>query len=157
MPGAEGAETHADVETLTLRVVAVDEEVLLEQEVTCGQADQNPQAHADAEGVAQAHLVDPVPRVDDLQIAVDGHGREEEDPRGAVGRQQEEQHAAGGVAVEPVFPASVIVCSERQAEQHDGVGHGQVGEVHRVGVPRVHVEDEHRQGHKVPHQAKHEL
>lgn len=157
MPGAEGAKTHADVETLTLRAVTVDEEVLLEQEVTCGQTNQSPQAHTDAEGVAQPHLVDPIPRVDDLQVTVDGHGRKEEDPRRAVCSQHEEQDATGDVAVKPVFATSVIVCSERQAEQHDGVSHGQVGEVHRVGLPRVHVEDEHRQGNKVPHQPEREL
>lgn len=157
VPGAEGAEAHADVETLALRAVAVDEEVLLKQEVACGEADQSPQADRDAQGVAQAHLIDPVPRVDDLQIAVDGHGRQEEDPRRTVGRQQEEQDATGGVTMEPVFATPVIICSERQAEQHDGVGHGQVGEVHRVGLPRVHVEDEHGQGDKVPHQPEHEL
>lgn len=157
MPGVEGAETHADVETLTLRAVAIDEEVFFKQQVTCGKTNQKPQADTDAEGVAQAHLVDPVPRVDDLQVTVDGHGREEEDPRCAVCCQQEEQDATCGITVKPVFSTSVIICSERQAEQHDGVSNSQVGEVHRVGLPGVHVEDEHRQGNKVPHQPKHEL
>lgn len=127
MPGAEGAKTHADVETLTLRAVAIDEEVLFKQEVTCGKTNQPPQADTDAEGEAQAHLVDPVPRVDDLQITVDGHGCEEEDPRRAVCSQKEEQDATCGVTVKPVFSTSVIICSERQAEQHDGVGDSQVG------------------------------
>lgn len=157
MPGAERAETHADVEALTLRAVAIDEEVLFKQQVTCGKTNQKPQAHTDAEGIAQAHLVDPVPRVHDLHVTVDGHGREEEDPRGPVRRQEEEQDAARGVSVKPVFSTSVIICSERQAEQHDGVSDSQVGEVHRVGLPGVHVKDKHRQGDKVPHQPKHEL
>lgn len=157
MPGAEGAKTHADVEALTLRLVAIDEEVLFKQEVACGKTNQSPQAHTDEEGVAQAHSVDPVPRVDDLQVTVDGHGREEEDPRRAVCCQQEEQDATCGVSVEPVFSTSVIICSERQAEEHDGVSHSQVAEVHRAGLPGVHVEEEHRQGNKVPHQPKREL
>lgn len=157
MPGAEGAKTHADVEALALCAVAIDEEVLLEQEVTCGEANQSPQANGDEEGVAQAHLVDPVPRVDDLQITVDSHGRQEEDPRRAVCCQQEEQDATCSITVKPVLSTPVIICSERQAEQHDGVGDSQVGEVHGVGLPSVHVEDEHGQGDKVPHQPKHEL
>lgn len=157
VPGAEGAEAHADVETLTLRAVAVDEEMLFEQEVACGEANQSPQADGDGQGVAQAHLVDPVPRMDDLQIPVDGHGRQEEDPRRAVRCQQEEQDATGGIAVQPVLPTPVIICPEGQAEEHDGVSDSQVGQVHRVGLPRVHVEDEHGQGNRVPHQPKHEL
>lgn len=157
MPGAEGAKPHADVKTLTLCAVAIDEEVLFEQEVTCGETNQSPQANGDEEGVAQAHLVDPVPRMDDLQITVDSHGCQEEDPRRAVCCQQEEQDATCGITVKPVLSTHVIICSERQAEQHDGVGDSQVAEVHRVGLPSVHVEDEHRQGNKVPHQPKREL
>ena len=157
VPGAEGAKTHADVKALTLRAVAVDEEVLLKQEVTRGKKNQNPQADTNAEGIAQAHLVDPAPRVDDLQITVDGHSREEEDPCRTGGCQQKKQDATRGVSVKPVFSTSVVICSERQTEQHDGVGHSQVGEVHGVGFPGVHVEDKHRKGNKVPHQPKHEL
>lgn len=157
VPGAEGTEAHADVETLALGAVVVLKKVLFKQQIPCGEKNQNPEAEGDPESVAQAHLVDAVPRVDDLHVTVDGHGREEEDAGRAVGRQQKEQHAAGDVAVEPVLPASVVVGPEREAEQHDGVRHGQVGQVHRVGLPCVHVKDEHPQSHNVSHQAKHEL
>lgn len=95
--------------------------------------------------------------MDDLQVAVNSDSREEEDPGCTVGSQQKEQDATQRITVEPVLPTPVVVGSEGEAEQNDGVGYSQVSEVHRVGLPLVHVKDEHPQGDNVPHQPKHEL
>lgn len=157
VPGGERREAHADVEALALRAVAVEEEVLVRQEVPGRQEDQGPEPQRHPHGVDQAQAVDGVLRVHDLEVAVDGHGREEEDAGRSVGRQQEEEDAAGHVPVDPVLAAPVVVGPEGQAEQDDGVRHGQLCQVHGVGLPRVHVEDEHPQRHGVPQEPEHEL
>ena len=157
MPSGQGTEAHADVETLTLCTVGIVEEVLISQKITCGKKNQTPESEGDQESVAQTHSVDPVPWVDNLQVAVNSDSREEEDPRCTVGSQQKEQDATQSITVEPVLPTPVVVGPEGEAEQNDGVGDSQVSEVHGVGLPLVHVEDEHPQGDDVPHQPKHEL
>lgn len=157
VPSAEGTEAHADVETLALSVIVVVKKVLFRQQIPCGEKYQNPEAEGDPESIAQAHLVDAVPRVDNLQVAVYGHGCEEKDSCCTVGRQQKEQHTTWDIAMSPVLPTSVVVSPEREAEQHNGVCDGQVGQVYRVGLPCVHVKDEHPQSHNVSHQAKYEL
>lgn len=157
MPGGERSEAHANVETLTLRTVAVRVEVLIGKEVPGGKKNEAPETEGDPESIAKAHSVDPVQRVDNLEVSVNSHGREEEDPCGTVGCQQKEQDTTHGIAVDPVLPPPVVVCSEREAEQHNGVGDSQVSQVHSVGLPLVHVKDEHPQRDDVPHQSKHEL
>lgn len=157
VPGGERRVAHADVEALALRPVAAVEEVLVCQEVTRREENQEPEAQRHPQSIPQTQTVDPVQRVDDLQVAVGGDGCEEEDPSRAVGRQQEEEDAARGVAVDPVLPSQVVVRPEGQAEEDDGVCDGQVSQVDGVGLPLVHVEDEHPQRHEVPQQPQHEL
>ena len=157
VPGGEGAEAQADVETLTLCAVAVVEKVFIGKKVTSRKKYQTPEAERDPESIAQAHLVDLIQWVDDLEVSINCHGREEEDPRCPVGCQQKEQDTTQDVAIQPVFATPVVVCSEWQAEQHNGVSDSQVSQIHRVGLPGVHVKDEHPQCDKVPHQSKHEL
>lgn len=150
MPGGKGTKAHADDETFTLRTVVVVVKVPISKKVPRSKEDQAPEAKRDPESIAQAHLVEPIRRVDDLEVTIYSHGCEEKDPSCAVGCQQKEQDATRDVTVEPVFPTPVVICSERQAEEHDGVCNCQVSEVHSVGFPCVHVKDEHPQGDKVP-------
>lgn len=157
MPSGEGTEAHADVETLTLGMVSIVEEVLIRKKIPSGKKNQSPESERDPESVAETHPVDPVHWVDNIEVTVNSYSGEEEDPCRTVGCQQKEQDATHDIAVQPVLSTPVVVGSERQAEQHDGVGNSQVSQVHRVGLPCVHVKDEHPQCDNVPHQPKHEL
>ena len=104
VPGGQRAVAHADVEALALRAVVAVEEVLVGEQVARGEDDQPPQGQGHPQGVVQPQPVDAVQRVDNLEVSVHSHRREEEDPCGAVGCQQEQQDPTGHVAIQPVLP-----------------------------------------------------
>lgn len=112
VPSGQGGEAHADVEALTLCAVAVVEKVLTGEKVPSCKKNQSPKTKGDTQSVAQAEAVYWVSRVDNLEVTVDSHSCEEEDPRCTIGGQQEEENTARDVTVDPVFPTPVVVRPE---------------------------------------------
>ena len=92
-----------------------------------------------------------------LQVAVEGHGREEDHAGRAVGGDHEQVDLAGGVPEPPGLMEEVVIHTKGQVEDQEEVRHHQADQEHGAGRPGPRAQAEDEEGQAVPHQAQDKL
>lgn len=132
-------------------------DVLQSEDVSRHGDDDQPQRECPQHSFAYTQWVDGVVGVHHPHVPVHGYGHQEKGAPAAIHGQHEEAEITEPAAECPPDLRQVVDGTERQAQDEQEIGHGQVEEEHRAALPRPQVEAEDEQSQPVSKKAQEEL